>query len=69
LNSPSVPSPREHPNGYVSLSSGLATAFIVTEAKRRFGADITAEEATMIVAGVTSLVLFLGKKVGTKTTA
>jgi len=66
MQTPSVPSPREHPNGYVGLSTGLATAFIVTEAKRRLNADITAEEATMIVAAVTSAVLFLGKRVVNK---
>jgi hypothetical protein len=69
MQAPSVPSPREHPNGYVGLSSSLVTAFVVTEAKRRFNADLTIDEAAVIVAGVTSLVLFLGKKVGNKTTA
>ena len=57
-----VPSPREHPNGYVGFSTALSTSFIVTECKRRFGWDVTVEEATVIVSVVTGAVLFIGKK-------
>jgi len=59
-----VPSPKANPNGYVGFSTALSTSFIVTECKRRFGWDVTVEEATVIVSVITGAVLFLGKKVG-----
>jgi hypothetical protein len=58
-----IPNPREHPNGYAGISSGMIAALLVYEAHVRLGIDLTELEAGAVVALVTSLVLFLGKKV------
>jgi hypothetical protein len=57
-------SPRKHPNAYAGFSSAALTTFLVAEAKNRFGIDLTLEEAGFIVGAVTSIALFVGKRVG-----
>lgn len=56
-----VPDPKKNANGYVAFSSATLAAFLVAEAKRRLGIDITVDEAGYIVAGVLAIVFF-GKK-------
>jgi hypothetical protein len=58
-----LPSPKEHPNAFITLSSGGLTSFLVAEAKSRFGVDLTPEEAGYIVIGVPSAILLLAGKV------
>ena len=63
MKRPSIPSPKRHPNAYAVGTLGGLAAFLVTEAKLRLGVDLTMEEAGYIVAGVSALVVFFGKKV------
>ena len=65
MNAPDI-SPTTHPNSYAALSTGSVALFIVHEAKSRLGVDLTLEEAGYIVLGVTTVVLFLGKRFGKK---
>jgi len=58
--------PKDHPNAFVGLSSGTVAAFLVAEAKRRLGWDLSLDEASMIVAGVISAALFAGRKLSGK---
>ena len=58
-----APSPVEHPNTYAGFSSAMLTALIVYEANTRLGIELTELEAGGIVAIVTSLVLYFGKRV------
>jgi hypothetical protein len=58
-----VPSPVVHPNAYAAFSSGMATALLIYEAHTRLGLDLTELEAGFIVGVVSSLVLFLRKRV------
>jgi hypothetical protein len=62
VKKPSIPSPTKHPNAYAVGTLGGLSAFLVTEVKLRLGFDLTMEEAAYIVAGISTLVVFLGKK-------
>ena len=66
MNSPTPPSPVKHPNAYAGGLTGMITAMLVYECNTRLGLDITELEAATVVALVTSAVLFLGKKRGSK---
>jgi hypothetical protein len=57
-------SPKTHPNGFAALSASSVAALLVTEAHNRLGVDISVEEAMIIVAAVTSAVLFAGRRLG-----
>ena len=58
-----APSPKEHPNAYAGFSSAMATALLIYEFNTRLGIELTELEAGGIVAIVSSLVLFFGKRV------
>lgn len=55
--------PKDHPNAFVSLSSGSVASFIVYEANKR-GLNIDVQEAGMIVGAVVTIFLFAGRKLG-----
>jgi hypothetical protein len=59
-------SPVDHPNAFATVSSGSVALFLVHEAKTRLGVDLTMEEAGYIVIGVSTTVLFFGRRLSAR---
>lgn len=57
-------SPKTHPNAFAALSASSVAALLVTELHNRLGVDISIEEASIVVAVVTTVVLFAGRRLG-----
>jgi hypothetical protein len=54
---------QRNPNAFMGLSTATLTALLIYEADHRFGIDLTEVEATFLVGIVTSVVLFIGKRI------
>lgn len=54
---------QRNPNAFMGLSSGLLTALVLYEIQYRLGVNLHEIEATAVVAFVTGVTLFLGKRI------
>ncbi len=56
-------SPRKHPNAFAGFSSASLTTFLIVEMQTRLGIELTLSEAGFVVACITTVVLFFGKRI------
>ena len=56
--------PKDHPNGYVGLSTGLIAAFLLTELHDRLGVNLSVDEQKVAQAVLVAAFLFAGRWLG-----